>query len=544
MSLRARLILIFVGATVLPLVATWWLATTLLQRSLDYSSTDQLDRLSKVTEQTGRELYQYVRDSLKADATSGRRAPEHRWAGLSPTATAPNPASPLVAAPPEVVQFWESGETERFVLSEPDGDRLTYLVRRPQPGQAKKPAPQSSQAGSSALQPGEAKPPASQAREAKAPAPQAGEVLAWSAPIGPLGMMRISDEYRQARDTVARAGALDLRRGFVYTYVLLAASVWLVSLVLLALMAHHASRPIRQLTAGLGRLAAGDLGVRLDARRSDETGRAIRAFNDMAAQLEHSRSRLVYLTQLASWQLLARKMAHELKNSLTPIRLTLEEIVAGNPGDTFIEQAARIVIDEVESLERRVRAFSEFAAEPPVRPATVRVNAVLDERIVLLKVAHPEVAYNVVLAGSDPASLADEDLLKGILSNLLENAAEAAGPGGAVLAMTSSDLTAVAIEVHDSGPGLTAEALQTLFEPAISFKKHGMGLGLSIARKNALLMGGDIALVEGRLSGAAFRVTLPRQSAASYQLSEERQLGASVSPRNAQSPERHLIADS
>ena len=374
--------------------------------------------------------------------------------------------------------------------------------------------------------------------------PTTAEVLSWSAPIGPLGMARISDAYRQARDTVQRAGALDLRRGFVTTYVLIAAAVWLVSLLLLALMAHHTSRPMRLLTAGLGRLAAGDLGVRLDARRSDETGRAIRAFNDMAAQLEHSRSRLVYLTQLASWQLLARKMAHELKNSLTPIRLTLEEIVARNPGDLFLEQAARIVIDEVESLERRVRAFSDFAAEPPVRSASVPVNAVLEERIILLKAAHPEVAYNVVLAGSDPAALGDEDLLKGILSNLLENAAEAAGPGGTVLAITSTDAAGVALEVHDSGPGLSAEALQTLFEPAISFKKRGMGLGLSIARKNALLMGGDICLVAGRLSGAAFRVTLPRQSAASYQLSVERQPGASVSPQNAQSPERHLIADS
>ena len=78
-----------------------------------------------------------------------------------------------------------------------------------------------------------------------------------------------------------------------------------------------------------------------------------------------------------------------------------------------------------------------------------------------------------------------------------------------MLALTSADAASVTIEVHDSGPGLSVEALQTLFEPAISFKKRGMGLGLSIARKNALLMGGDICLVDGRLSGAAFRVTLP-----------------------------------
>jgi two-component system nitrogen regulation sensor histidine kinase NtrY len=489
MNLRARLILIFLAATVLPFVATWWIATSLLEQSLAYSSTDQLDRLSKLTAQAGRELYQHVRDSLKADAASGRLAPEHRWRSAA-------------EAPPEVRPFWESGEPESFVLSEPEGDRLTYLVRRH------------------------------------------GEVLAWSAPIGPVGLTRISDEYRQARETVGRAGARDLRRGFLYTYFLLAASVWLIALLLLVLMAHHISRPIRQLTEGLGRLAGGDLSIRLDTRRGDETGRAIRAFNDMASQLEQSRTRLVYLTQLASWQLLARKMAHELKNSLTPIRLTQEEIVARNPGDAFIEQAARIVIDEVESLERRVRAFSEFSTEPPVRPVAVPVNAVLEERIAFLKAAHPEVAYDVVLSGSDPAALADEDLLKGILSNLLENAAEAAGPGGTVVAATSVDGGRVAIEVHDSGPGLNGEARARLFEPAISFKKHGMGLGLSIAHKNALLMGGDIALVPGRLSGAAFRVTLPLEPAANYQLSERSNLGASVSPRNAQPPERRLIADS
>ncbi len=75
--------------------------------------------------------------------------------------------------------------------------------------------------------------------------------------------------------------------------------------------------------------------------------------------------------------------------------------------------------------------------------------------------------------------------------------------------MTRADATAVLIEVHDSGPGLGQDASATLFEPTITFKRHGMGLGLSIARKNALLSGGDITLVGGELGGAAFRVTLP-----------------------------------
>jgi two-component system sensor kinase FixL len=105
--------------------------------------------------------------------------------------------------------------------------------------------------------------------------------------------------------------------------------------------------------------------------------------------------------------------------------------------------------------------------------------------------------------------MADADLVKGILTNLLENAAEAAGEGGRILGVTSVDEGRVAIEVHDSGPGLSEQARSSLFQPTISFKKRGMGLGLSIARKSALLSGGDILLVKGELGGAGFRVTLP-----------------------------------
>jgi two-component system sensor kinase FixL len=100
-------------------------------------------------------------------------------------------------------------------------------------------------------------------------------------------------------------------------------------------------------------------------------------------------------------------------------------------------------------------------------------------------------------------------MLKGILTNLLQNAAEAAGPGGTILVRTRRRNGLVAIEIHDSGPGLSQEAASTLFEPTITFKANGMGLGLSIARKNALLMGGDIAVVAGELGGAGFEVTVP-----------------------------------
>ena len=135
--------------------------------------------------------------------------------------------------------------------------------------------------------------------------------------------------------------------------------------------------------------------------------------------------------------------------------------------------------------------------------------AVVTERLALLRPANPGVTYHLRLDDARPRVHAAPDLVNGILTNLLQNAAEAAGPDGAVLVQTRGEGGEVTIEVHDSGPGLSDEASATLFEPTITFKKHGMGLGLSIAKKNALLSGGDVTPIRGELGGAAFRVSLP-----------------------------------
>lgn len=445
--LRNRLMLAFTAATLAPLAVTLWITDALFEHSLRYADTKELDQLSRALERTGREYYQQLREALRADAASGKLAPKR----LSPSAAG---------------EFWLSGEAERFVLAEPAGDRLDLLVRRPD------------------------------------------GVLVYSRPVGGGGMTRLSQAYAHARERVEAASARDLRRGFRWTFGLLAAAIWLAALAALIYASHRITRPVQRLTDGLRQLGAGNLAVRLEGAGEDEAGQAIAAFNRTAQELEDGRERLAWLTRLEGWQALARKMAHEVKNSLTPIRLTMEEVVARrSAGDAaFLEQAAQIVIDEVATLERRVRAFSDLATEPPVHPAALDINALVEERVALLKAANPDVVYTVRLAEERPVARADPDLVKGILTNLLENAAQA---GAAVLATTARAGSRIAIEVHDSGPGLSAQARETLFEPTISFKKGGMGLGLSIARRSALLTGGDILLVKGELGGAAFRVVLP-----------------------------------
>ncbi|MGH9558207.1 MAG: sensor histidine kinase, partial [Bryobacteraceae bacterium] len=366
--------------------------------------------------------------------------------------------------------FWDSGAAEQFELSGDREDRLDYYVRH------------------------------------------GNEVWRYSRPMG-VRMGDLTRDIAQARRALHTSEARNLRRGFSSTLLLVAAALWLAALGALIYLASRISRPVRQLTKGLGRVAAGDLSARVERGGSDEIGAAVEAFNRMAAQLQQARERLIHVTRVASWQALARKMAHEVKNSLTPIRLTIEEMIsrsraqAGADG-VFLEQAAQIAADEIQTLERRVKAFSQFAAEPPVLPCEIDLNALVEERIAFLKSAHPEVNYDLRLAAERPVAVADPDLIKGVLTNLLENAAEAAQPGGTVLASTSVAGSSLNIEIHDSGPGLSEQARSSLFEPAISFKKNGMGLGLSIARRSVLLCGGDIQAFDGELGGAGFRVIL------------------------------------
>jgi len=463
--LRNRLIAAFLAATVLPLAATIWITTTLIDRSLGYATTGELDRLSRTLEATARQFYQHERETLRQDAIAGRVAPV-TYAGDAN------------AWPDTVRAFWESGEPERFGLSGTGGDHMDYMRRDAALG-----------------------------------------VVTYRRDLRGIRMEDLSRQFRDTRALVGAVGARDLRRGFTLTLLLLLALVWFVSLAPLAYIAHRISRPIQQLTAGLTDFAAGDWTRRVETTRGDEVGKAVEAFNDMAQQLGQQRERLVHLTQMASWQSLARKTAHELKNSLTPIRLTVEEMLARQPpaDRAFMDQAVQIVVSEIDSLERRVRAFSEFASEPPVRAEALDVNALVSERIALLRPAHAGLAFDLRLDARRPRAWADLDLVKGILTNLLRNAAEAAGPSGHVRVMSQcgDERTPVVIDVHDSGPGISAEASATLFEPTITFKKDGMGLGLSIAKKNALLCGGDLTIVAGELGGAAFRVTLP------YALSHE-----------------------
>ena len=457
--LRTRLLIVFLAAIVVPVAAILIVTSRLLEHSISLNTTQQLEAPTGALEATGRALYQTACQALEADVAAGRVHPKVTYTNLQ-------------NAPGEIQEFAAGRVTRQFALTGESRSNLQLLVRHPD-----------------------------------------GTVFEYNRPLAGPGMQSLAQQLHASRALVARNNERDLRRGYLTTLVVVSGALWIVCTGLVVFLSARISRPLEQLTSGLQTLASGRLDVRLEPRgANDEVSEAMRAFNATAADLEQSREKLVHVTRLESWQTLARKMAHEVKNSLTPIRLTMEEIVArrGERDDAFIEQAAQIVVEEVSTLERRVRAFTLFASEPPIRLEDVDISSTLDERIALLRAAHPEVHYATHAQTDRAHARADADLVKGVLTNLLENAAHAAGPGGEVLSKVRAEGSQLLVEVHDSGPGLSEQARSTLFEPTISFKKSGMGLGLSIAKRSALMLGGDLHLVESELGGAGFRLVLPR----------------------------------
>lgn len=266
------------------------------------------------------------------------------------------------------------------------------------------------------------------------------------------------------------------------------------------------------------RVAAGQLDSHVALAGRDELAELARAFNRMVEQLEHDREQIAYLQRVGAWQDVARKLAHEIKNPLTPIQLAVQQCVSSYRGDDdrfrrLLGDTGEIVTEEISSLRRLVDAFRTLGQLPRVEARPLALAAVVDDltRDPML-VEHLEIhrpGHPVMIRG-------DRLLLRRVLTNLVENgihAGQAAGRGGAVVIRWNANLDAarVAISVDDEGGGVSPDRREAIFEPYITSKELGTGLGLTISKKIAIEHGGSLELATERAptGGARFVLTLP-----------------------------------
>jgi signal transduction histidine kinase len=280
-------------------------------------------------------------------------------------------------------------------------------------------------------------------------------------------------------------------------------------------MAERIADPIRQLTRATGRIARGDFDARIAVRSSDELRRLIDAFNGMAAELKAQRDQLERTHRLEAWAEMARQVAHEIKNPLTPIQLSAEHLQRvhtdrGSPLGPVLEGCVTSILGQVRLLRQIAGEFSSFASSPTARRAPADPVQLVHDVVEPYRVGlEGRIAVRNEVTAPLPAVLVDRTLVARALANIVENALHAM-PGQGSLRITSSvEDGTVAIRLEDTGFGMDEEALDRVFEPYFSTKTTGTGLGLPIARRNIELSGGTIAVESEKGRGTAVTMRLP-----------------------------------
>jgi two-component system, NtrC family, nitrogen regulation sensor histidine kinase NtrY len=279
-------------------------------------------------------------------------------------------------------------------------------------------------------------------------------------------------------------------------------------------------RRVERLRRAVETLAAGEGEVRLGDRRRDTLGRLGRIVEAASRAVGRDRRRLASLANLAAWQEASRRHAHELRTPLTAARLELDRLraraVGGAPA-AEVEAAADALSAELDRLARFAHRFVSFARLPAPRPRRDDLAAFAAETVEAFRASWPAAEVRVARPAGEVAADFDRELLRQVLVNLLDNAAQALGEGGGRVTVTVAPTAdgRPALEVADDGPGVPETLRERLFEPYVTGRPGagGSGLGLAIARKIALDHGGDLELAPGAPPGARFRLTLPAAGA-------------------------------
>jgi signal transduction histidine kinase len=323
----------------------------------------------------------------------------------------------------------------------------------------------------------------------------------------------------QQREIDAQIDALDRR-------VLLAALLFILGGAGLGYtMAERIADPVSRLTRATRRIARGDFDVHMAATSSDELRRLVEDFNQMASELRRQRAELERTNRLEAWAEMARQVAHEIKNPLTPIQLNAEHLRRvhtdrGEPLGPVLRECVDTILAQVRLLRQISSEFSNFASSPTAKPGVVRVPDLVRDIVDPYRAGLADrLQLSVSAPESLPPVLVDRTLVTRSLTNIVENALHAM-PGRGTLSVSaavdaSTDASAaangafVAIRVSDTGAGMDPEALARAFEPYFSTKATGTGLGLPIARRNIELSGGTVAIESARDHGTTVIVRLP-----------------------------------
>ncbi|MGH7496535.1 MAG: ATP-binding protein [bacterium] len=335
-----------------------------------------------------------------------------------------------------------------------------------------------------------------------------------------IGRRTLPPALRQRAAEILRAtqyfALMDLEQNRLRRSLLLVFLAVYVPMLVLALLAgwyfaRRMTAPLEELAAGTRRLAQGDWQHRVAMRTRDEIGEMGRAFNAMVSALQQQQEKLIGLEKLAAWREMARVLAHEIKNPLTPIQLMVQQMRDEYRGENqqyqnMLEECGGIINEEIEKLRKLVREFSDFARMPELHPAPGQLNDLIKEMARL----HPTRVVRLDLDPALPPINFDWEAMRRVLINLVANALQSSPKAEVTIhTLVSSVHDTIEIIVADTGSGIPPENLKKIFEPYFSTKKSGMGLGLAIVKRIIEEHQGHITVASDVGNGTRFVISLP-----------------------------------
>lgn len=511
MKLRTRLVLLTILLVLLPAIPAMWVTRHLVVQGLNLGLSAEIAAALEAGVRQTRAIYQRERADL------GARVDEWIANGADPEAapgaltldgdpgTEPTTEQPIVPQAESTARRPEVAPTES-TTQRPDSSRTESTTRRTDGWRTE----------STIGRPDRAQPPEPSPQEISVtrPLPRGGTVTVSS---------QLSEEWQA--DAATLAASLQMVRGLQAERNELANRFWLPFLAIYGLALLFAlgaaawigrgiSEPVMRLAEATREVTKGRWDVRVATNRQDEIGQLGTAFNRMVETLDAQSRQLVELEKMAGWREMARALAHEVKNPLTPIRLTVEEMGSryrGNDPDyqKLLDECTRIVVKEVESLRNIVTRFREFS-----RPVELRWEPVdLNELVAEVGSLQRDMEVSLDLDPNVAPISGDPDRLRQALMNLARNAQEALASVTASPQLhlaTRPDGDRVVVVVEDNGPGIAPEERSRVFEPYRSGKADGLGLGLTLVKGIVLAHGGLIDVTDSSLGGARFRIELPR----------------------------------
>lgn len=358
------------------------------------------------------------------------------------------------------------------------------------------------------------------------------------------GMSKFVDQYNVL--ATRRPGA---ERATLFAFAALLGVTIIAAIAVGTMLARSVSRRITSLADATRKVGAGDLTTRVEETGSDEVSDLAKAFNRMLGEVESSRARIEFLQRIGAWQEMARRLAHEIKNPLTPIQLAVEEIHQRYSGgdqsyQKLLDATLEVVEAEVGTLRRLVGEFSGFARLPEAHLESGDLGKFLNDQRDQVGLLEEELASGtgksakVAVTFETPAeaapALLDRQMLWRAIFNLIRNSAQAirdqGRAEGKVRVRLGRSHDFWLIDVDDDGPGITPELGDRIFDPYVTTKEDGTGLGLPIVKKIVVEHGGSIAALASELGGARFRLSIPVEGTVAANAARDRETSSTRSP--------------